>query len=124
MDLKANTLTFWKTKADEPRTIPITPPVREALEFSRAQSNITPFVIPEDSLRTHWDRCRGALGYEDDRQYVMHMLRHTCASRLVQAGVDLTRVKTWLGHKNIQTTLRYAHLAPGDLDVAAIALAG
>jgi len=28
-------------------------------------------------------------------------------------GVDLLRVKTWLGHTPITTTMRYAHLAPG-----------
>ncbi|MBO6631600.1 MAG: tyrosine-type recombinase/integrase, partial [Psychroserpens sp.] len=43
------------------------------------------------------------------------MLRHTCASRLVQAGIDLRRVQTFLGHQTIQMTLRYAHLATDDL---------
>ena len=44
-----------------------------------------------------------------------HTLRHTAASRRVMSGVDLVSVKEILGHRDIQTTLRYAHLAPEHL---------
>ncbi len=44
-----------------------------------------------------------------------YTLRHTAASRRVMAGVDLVSVKEILGHRDIQTTLRYAHLTPGHL---------
>ncbi|MBS0150711.1 MAG: site-specific integrase [Nitrospira sp.] len=47
-----------------------------------------------------------------------HKLRHTAASRRVMAGVDLVTVKEFLGHADIQTTMRYSHLAPGHLQSA------
>jgi site-specific recombinase XerD len=46
------------------------------------------------------------------RNFSWHCLRHTFASRLVVAGVDLRTVQELMGHKSIQMTVRYSHLAP------------
>ena len=51
-----------------------------------------------------------------------HVLRHTFASRLVMAGVDLRAVQELLGHKNILMTMRYAHLSPDHKRAAVEAL--
>jgi peptidoglycan/xylan/chitin deacetylase (PgdA/CDA1 family) len=41
-----------------------------------------------------------------------HMLRHACGFALANAGHDTRALQAWLGHRNIQHTVRYAELAP------------
>lgn len=45
----------------------------------------------------------------------LHKLRHTFASHLAQKDVPLQKIQKLLGHANIQTTMKYAHLLPSDL---------
>ena len=42
-----------------------------------------------------------------------HMLRHACGYALANAGHDTRALQAYLGHKNIQHTVRYTELAPG-----------
>lgn len=44
-----------------------------------------------------------------------HALRHTAATRMVEAGVDLVTVSKILGHSSIQMTMRYAHPTPENM---------
>ena len=46
------------------------------------------------------------------RDFTWYCLRHTFASRLTMAGIQLRTVAELMGHKTIQMTMRYAHLAP------------
>jgi integrase len=63
--------------------------------------------LQERNLARSWYRLRRAAGVRPLR---LHDLRHTFASRAIEAGVSIPRVSAWLGHAQIETTLRvYTH---------------
>lgn len=122
VDLERGTLTAWKTKNHHPRTIPLVEKLRHIIARRMQDCGGQGRLFPTGSnewLRRPWDIIRHHMGMDDDAQFVPHMLRHTCATRLSQAGVSLPLIKEWLGHTNIQTTARYAHFSPEDLRAAA-----
>jgi integrase len=112
-DLQGNKLTIWETKADHPRTVVLTKRAKDI--FKNNKGNL---YIPYKTLIRHWHQMKGAMGLDDDKQFIPHCLRHTCASRLVQRGVPILVVQEWLGHKTIQMTMRYSHLCPTNLEEA------
>lgn len=73
-------------------------------EFIFCKANGEPYKYIYGGFREALKRA----GIED---CTIHTLRHTVGSHLVMAGGDIATVKELLGHRNIQTTLRYAHLA-------------
>lgn len=114
---------FWDTKSGESRTVPIVGEARACIPRARHNDLIRPFAdMIYESFYHAFVRAKKAAGLGEDKQVVVHTLRHTCASRLVQRGVDIYIVKEWLGHETIEMTLRYAHLAPKALYGAAVAL--
>ncbi len=68
------------------------------------------------NLRPFWQRLRARAGLKDAR---IHDLRHTFASAAVAAGQGLPMIGKLLGHTQVQTTARYAHLAADPVKAAA-----
>ncbi len=114
----SNLISIWFNKGDRPRSIPMTKRVKAILEKRQPGNPDKPFTLTVYQADKAWNWVREEVGYKDDREFVLHALRHTTASRLVNAGVDLYVVKEWLGHSSIQVTERYAHLDPGKLVTA------
>lgn len=119
-DVTRTQVSFVDTKNGETRTIPLTARLRGILWSRKPVDRPFPLTYPE--VRHTWDRVRTLLSKDGDPQWVVHTLRHTFASRLVQRGVPLIVVMQCLGHKSIQMTMRYAHLAPSNLNQIVLAL--
>lgn len=98
---------------------------REAYEILAELPRVTgnPYVIVGETEGMHlinlqkpWNRIRKRAGLDDVR---IHDLRHTYASVAMKEGIDPFTLKEIMGHKNLQTTLRYAHLADDAVQRAA-----
>jgi integrase len=124
-DIQEHRVSFWLTKSGRSRTIPLTDRAREALVLSDEGGRRPkgPFaMLNQPQFRAIWNEAKAEVGLGTDTQVVPHILRHTCASRLVQGGIDIRRVQMWLGHQTLQMTMRYAHLAANDLDSCVVVL--
>src|SRR3546814_9271308 len=55
------------------------------------------------NLRSWWDRTKKRMGLGDDQDFVFHTCRHTRATRMVDAGINIFVIKEWMGHKRIET---------------------
>lgn len=109
-------LAIWQNKADVPRSVPLT---QRAAEIVRRRSILAKggrlFPRTVAAVEHAWGRMRVRLGWGNDKQMVLHALRHTCASRLAAGGCPILALQQWLGHKTLAMTMRYAHLAPDTL---------
>ena len=108
------------TKNGKTRMIPLTTRATLALERRQQKGSHPdrPFGdIRYDHLRRTLRLVFDHLGdrYESITQ-PLHVMRHSCASRLAIRGVDVNRIKVWMDHSSIVTTQRYIKLAPDALD--------
>ena len=104
------------------KTVHLGPPALKVLiGIERIEGN--PWVITGKLENTHlqepqrpWRRIRTRAGLDDVR---IHDLRHTFASVAVSGGQSLPMIGKLLGHTQVQTTARYAHLAADPIKQAA-----
>jgi site-specific recombinase XerD len=117
VDFRSGTITIPRSKHGGVRHVPMNATARALLRAlpSRFRSA---YVFPSGTLQTPQDarnfvrrvfldavKAAGLKGFR------WHDLRHTFASRLVMAGVDLRTVQELMGHKTVSMTLRYSHLS-------------
>jgi site-specific recombinase XerD len=115
VNLARRVLTIPRSKNGETRHVPLNSTARAALEKLRAQGDgWGPVFRNADGGRLTGPRYwfDPAIRAAKIRDFSWHCLRHTFASRLVMAGVDLRTVQDLMGHKSIAMTVRYSHLTP------------
>jgi len=123
-DIHEGAVDVIDSKNGDDRRVPLTKRAYETL-FGLNRCSEGPFhdLEYDRDIRRPWDTVRAQMGRRGDQQFVIHGLRHTFCSRLVQKGVAIQVVKELAGHRSLDTTLRYAHLAPSNHEDA-IALLG
>lgn len=115
VDLDRAEASVGRTKNGDPRILPLVPAVVEELRRFKAGATVHVFESP---------RLRGqAFGFEPlyqdalatarIRGVTFHTLRHSCASALAKNGATLLEIADLLGHRQLQMTKRYSHLATG-----------
>jgi site-specific recombinase XerD len=116
VNLEQQVLTIPRSKHGEVRHIPLNAVAVGALKSLLPNMEKNNFVFVSSRGRgalqgsRHW--FEKALKEAGVRNFTWHSLRHSFASRMVLAGVDLRTVQELMGHKTIGMTIRYAHLAP------------
>jgi integrase len=97
-----------RTKNGDARDVPLNATALDALQKLQAGSSSDSVFSEAGSPRGWFMAAIRRAGVKD---YTWHCNRHTFASRLVMAGVDLHTVGELLGHRTAQMTKRYAHLS-------------
>lgn len=117
-----NTIFFKKTKNGNERHIAMNEVLRETIDYlyeNRVNENV---IINSDGgiilrmpdyFATAVESVMPGNNKRDTKYKITaHSLRHTHASWLAEAGLDILQIKEQLGHKHIEMTMRYAHLIP------------
>jgi integrase len=115
-------------KSGKVRAIPLAPDVAQALarlgdrEHWVGDDDLvfvgeTGSYLDGSALRR---RYKAALMRAELRPLRFHDLRHTFGTRMI-SKTDIRRVQEWMGHADIQTTMRYLHYAPHSQDAALVA---
>jgi integrase len=102
------TLLLDDTKNGDRRAVPAHPRIKHLLP-------LLPLTAPKITVQRAWQRARARVGMEHVH---LHDLRHSAASEMVNAGVDLYTVGKVLGHRDSRSTQRYAHLTADTLAAA------
>jgi site-specific recombinase XerD len=119
VDLKAGHLAVRRVKNGTPSTHPMQGDELRALrQLHREWPENGGFVfvserggpVSDDGVRKMITRT----GVEAELPFAVHphMLRHACGFKLANDGHDTRALQLWLGHRNIQHTVRYTELSP------------
>ena len=121
VDFSRGTLVVMKSKNRERRTLPLNSRVFELLANKQSSGLPTSQCVFTTSCGTQLNARNLIRAFYAAREkasierFRFHDLRHTFATRLVQAGVDVYKVQRLMGHKSPAMTQRYAHHSPESL---------
>lgn len=113
INFKSSTLRVHRVKSGTSKTHKLTKPEMQALCELQQQSSGSPFVFMSERgtpfATVGFARMlkRAALAAKLEIKVHPQMLRHACGYKLANDGVDILELQVYLGHRNIQSTVRY-----------------
>jgi integrase len=118
-DIDSSRMLLWvrQGKGNKDRGVPLSPALLDALRAHwqrlRPKTWLFPGHTPSGqrslgALQRVIRRAVAAAGFT--KKVSLHTLRHSYATHLLEAGVDLLTIQRLLGHRDLQTTARYVHL--------------
>lgn len=136
VDLEMKQIIVRESKGKRPRTVPLNQKALTALEEQKKLYGNLMYVFPggkggigntgkwTETQKRGWDWWKKT-AFRNIKEKIptlknlkngrtgrnWHALRHTFATKLARAGIDIFKLKDWLGHKKMETTMRYIHLA-------------
>jgi len=113
IDFDRSEATVGVTKNGDPRVLPLVPAVLEELAKFKAGPTVFVFESPRRKGQPFAFELlfKSALAAAKIRGVTFHTLRHSCASILAKNGATLLEIADLLGHRQLQMTKRYSHLA-------------
>ena len=106
VDFRSRLVHVIKTKRAKNRIVPMNKTLYETLKALRAEASGSDKVYTWKHVQKAYEKARAGAKLDGLR---LHDLRHTFATRLIQAGVDVFTVQRILGHSTITMTMRYVH---------------
>ena len=101
----------YRNKTDTHTSIGLATRTKEI--FMRRSNRKTFFETSYRQMSYKWQMVRQQLGQADNKDWVFHTCRHTCASRLAEAGATFMEVCDWMGWSfNSPVARRYIHFFP------------
>lgn len=117
VDLRQGLIHINRLKQGNPSVHPLRGPELRSLRRVQRDYSMLPYVfsserkapLTDDAIR----KIVGRAGVEAKLPFTVHphMLRHACGYKLAQEGQDTRAIQHYLGHKNIQHTVRYTQLS-------------
>lgn len=110
VDLQSRTLRIHESKGGQSRVVFLSLQVIQALDCLPRKSEYV-FTYRDQPLSRRYCQSRlTTIGEKCGFHVTPHQLRHTCATMLLNAGMSILGVQKLLGHKYVETTLRYARV--------------
>lgn len=136
VDMERRQLVVRKAKGKRPRNVPINQTLLDAFKCQYVKYHHLLFVFPGGEVGGHikgqWNQptMRGVSWWQKRSVKILqrelptlrdlpagrtgrgwHIFRHTFATQCIKSGIDVVKLRDWMGHRKIETTLRYIHVA-------------